>query len=209
MLVFVDESGDPGMKLSGGSSDLFIVALIIFNDDEEAKAADERIGQLRQDLTLNGAFEFKFNKMDKNYRLAFLDATSEFNFFYFGIVLNKKNLTGPGFQYKQSFYKYTCGLVFENAKPHLSDATVVIDGSGSREFRQQLDTYLRRKINDKKSSIRYIKKVKVQESHRNNLLQLADVVCGAIARSYGNKADAKEYRSRISHREINVQVWPK
>lgn len=209
MLVFLDESGDPGMKLSGGSSDLFIVTLVVFNDHEEAQAGDDRIRLLRRELGVREEFEFKFNKMNRTFRVAFLEAVGTFGFFYFGTVLQKSRLRGPGFQFKQSFYKYTCSLVFENAKPHLSDATVVIDGSGSREFRKQLSTYLRRKVNDERSAARHIRKVKVQDSHRNNLLQLADVVCGAVARSHGEKADAAEYRRMISHREIYVQVWPK
>ena len=65
MLVFLDESGDPGMKLSGGSSDLFIVTLVIFNDHDEAQAADDRVRLLRQELGVNEAFEFKFNKMNR------------------------------------------------------------------------------------------------------------------------------------------------
>jgi hypothetical protein len=209
MLVFVDESGDPGMKFQEGSSHLFIVTLVVFNDHDEAQATDDRIRLLRRELGVSEAFEFKFNKMNRAFRTAFLEAVCGFDFFYFGIVLNKALLHGPGFQFKQSFYKYTCSLVFENAKPHLSDATVVIDGSGSREFRQQLDTYLRRKINDKNAAVRHIRKVKVQDSHRNNLLQLADVVCGTIARSYSGKQDSKVYRPLISHREITVQVWPR
>jgi hypothetical protein len=209
MLVFLDESGDPGMKLAGGSSDLFIVTLVVFNDNEEAQATDDRIRLLRRELGLNETFEFKFNKMNRVFRTAFLEAVGGFNFFYFGIVLNKAQLHGPGFFFKESFYKYSCSLVFENAKPHLSEATVVIDGCGNREFRQQLSTYLRRRINDKSSRVRHIRKLKVQDSHRNNLLQLADVVCGAVARSQSNKTDAKIYRQLISHREIYVQVWPK
>lgn len=43
MLVFVDESGDPGMKLEGGSTPYFTVALVIFEDHEEATACDLRI----------------------------------------------------------------------------------------------------------------------------------------------------------------------
>jgi hypothetical protein len=100
-------------------------------------------------------------------------------------------------------------LVFENAKPYLDHATVVIDGSGSREFRRQLGSYLRKRINDKKGDNRFIGKVKIQESHRNNLLQMADMICGAIARSYSGKGDARTYRNLISHREIYVQFWPK
>ncbi len=38
---------------------------------------------------------------------------------------------------------------------------------------------------------------------------VSDMVCGAVARSYSGKDDAKAYRSLISHREIYVQFWPK
>jgi len=208
MLVFLDESGDPGMKLSGGSSDLFIVALVIFNDRDEAHACDTRIDLLRRELKMPEGMEFKFHKSNQVIRSIFLEAVGRYDFFYFGIVINKSELLSPNFRIKDSFYKYTCSLVFENAKPHLNDATVVIDGSGSRDFRNQLSSYLKRRINDQKNGGRQIGKVKIQDSHRNNLLQLADMVCGAVARSYTDKNDAKDYRRLISHREMRVQVWP-
>ena len=108
-----------------------------------------------------------------------------------------------------SFYKYTCGLVFQNAKPFLHDAIVVIDGSGGREFRTQLSTYLRKRVNDAGDARKFVRKVKVQDSDRNLLLQLADMVCGATARSYTKPEEKGRYRRIISHREIQVQFWPK
>jgi hypothetical protein len=56
---------------------------------------------------------------------------------------------------------------------------------------------------------RFIRKVKVQDSQKNNLVQLADMVCGAVARSYTQKEDAQRCRRLIAHREIYVQFWPK
>jgi hypothetical protein len=209
MLVFIDESGDPGLKLGHGSTDYFIVTLVIFEDNDEATATDQRIDLLKRELGFPAGFEFHFNKVKGAIREAFLSAVASFGFFYFSIVINKAKLRGPGFKFKEPFYKYTCGLVFENAKAHLDNATVVIDGSGSREFRRQLGSYLRKRINDKKGDSRFIGKVKIQDSHRNNLLQLADMVCGAVARSYKEKVDAKTCRNLISHREIYVQFWPK
>jgi hypothetical protein len=209
MLVFLDESGDPGMKLTGGSSDLFIVTLVIFNDREEAQACDTRIDLLRRELRISDGTEFKFHKTSLAIRSAFLEAVGRYDFFYFGIVINKASLYSQNFEIKDSFYKYTCSLVFENAKPHLNEAIVVIDGSGSRDFRNQLSSYLKRRINDQKNGLRQIAKVKIQDSHRNNLLQLADMICGAVARSYTDKNDAEDYRRIISHREMRVQVWPK
>jgi hypothetical protein len=203
MLVFIDESGDPGLKLGRGSSPFFCVALVMFEENEEAEAADRAIVDLRSRLRLHEDYEFHFNSCNREIRESFLMAAASYNFFYHGIIINKAKLTGPGFRVKESFYKYTCALVFENAKPRLSDATVIIDGSGSRDFRKQLATYLRRKTG------RLIKKVKVQNSRRNNLLQLADMVAGAINRSFGCKADRGAYRQLISHRELRVQFWPR
>ena len=49
MLVFVDESGDVGIKVDAGSSRYFMVTLV-FEDHDEALAADERISRLKRDL---------------------------------------------------------------------------------------------------------------------------------------------------------------
>ena len=209
MLVFIDESGDPGLKIESGSTEYFIVTLVVFEDHDEALEADKCIDSLRYELNLRSNFEFHFNGLNRKLRERFLHGLSCQNFFYFSIVINKRKLTGPGFRYKNSFYKYACSLVFENAKPHLDNAIVVIDGSGSREFRRQLAGYLKKRVNDRLSPTNHIKKVKVQDSTENNLLQLADMVCGAVARSYKNKPDKRIYRKLISHREIYVQFWPK
>jgi hypothetical protein len=209
MLVFIDESGDPGLKLGSGSTDYFIVTLVAFEENDEALVTDQRIQLLKHELGFPPDFEFHFNSVKGSYREAFLSAVASYGFFYFSIVINKRKLTGEGFKFKESFYKYACGLVFENAKPHLNNATVVIDGSGRREFRRQLGSYLRRRINDTKGDARFIGKVKIQDSKRNNLLQLADMICGAVARSYSQKEDAKTYRRLVEHREIYVQLWPK
>lgn len=210
MLVFVDESGDPGMKnIGNGASRCFSVTLVVFEDNDEALAAEQRIESLKRELGFQSHFEFHFNKLRADYRRAFFQAVAPYGFFYFSIVINKEKLTGPGFKFADPFYKYTCSLVFENAKPYLTNATVIIDGSGSRQFKQQLSNYLRKRVNDPADGKQIIKKVKVQDSRNNNLLQLADMICGAVARCYSKKQNAEEYRQLISHREIYVQFWPK
>lgn len=167
MLVFVDESGDQGMREKRGSSPLFIITAVIFFENEDAVACDKRIDELRRDCFGSVQTEFKFNKCCYDYRRMFFNGIANQEFLYLAFVLNKCKLFGPGFQQKDSFYKYTSKLLFENAKPYLSQATVVIDGSGNREFRLQLQSYLKRKINTERETIR---KVKTEASHSNNLL---------------------------------------
>lgn len=206
MLVFVDESGDTGLKVEKGSSRFFVVALVSFEENDEAVACDQGIELLKRELMKSLNFEFKFSKLRKDQRIKFFEAVLPYSFFYFAVIINKnpEKLYGDGFKIKESFYKYTCGLVFESAKPYLKNATVIIDGSGSREFKKQLTIYLRKKIGDS-----IIKKVKIQSSHSNNLIQLADMTAGAIYRSFTNKGDKSIYREMISSKEMRAQVWPK
>ncbi len=209
MLVFIDESGDSGLKIVDGSSRFFTVSLVVFQEYDEATACDLRIGLLRKELGWKEGSEFHFKNNADRIRKTFFDAVLPYNFFYYGIVINKdpKKLYGEGFKNKSSFYKYACGLVFENAKEKLDEAIVIIDKSGNNEFRNQLGKYLKNKMNH---DSRLIKEVKMQRSESNNLLQLADYVAGAINRSMVNsKKNSQDFRNMISRREILVQVWPR
>jgi hypothetical protein len=206
VLIFIDESGDSGLKLSEGSSRYLVVALVVFEDREEAVACDQRIELLRRELGWHG--EFHFYRNSHRARQNFLRAVAPYNFFYYGIVIDKAHITEETFPDKHSFYKYTCGLVFERAKDKLRNATVVIDGTGSIAFRRELASYIKNQCN-KKDETRLIKKVKVQHSRGNNLLQLADYIAGIINRSMQDeKKFTEEYRALIGHREIDVSVWP-
>lgn len=196
------------MKGREGSSRLFIVTAVLFEENEEAEQCDRKIDQVRSDLGLHQHFEFHFNKCCDRYRRTFLLRVSSSNFFFYSVVLNKAKLWGEGFKYKDSFYKYAASLVFENAKSRLIQAKVVIDECGNREFRNQLSKYLRRRVNDGPRVL--IRKVSMEPSHSNNLLQLADMVSGAVFRSFKTeKANRMEFRRLLNARELGVQVWPK
>lgn len=113
----------------------------------------------------------------------------------------------PTFNSPEKLHNYTTSLVFENAKPYLVDATVVIDARGGKLFRRELSKYLKRQINREE---RLIRKIKHEESHRNNLLQLVDMVSGSIYRSMNpKKKDAWDYRKIVEGKAIEqVRVCP-
>jgi hypothetical protein len=72
MLVFIDESGDAGMKYdSGSSSKYFTVTLVVFEDNDDAFRAEKRICLLKHELGLPEYFEFHFSKLSRNYRKEF------------------------------------------------------------------------------------------------------------------------------------------
>lgn len=208
MLVFIDESGDSGMKFKEGSSEYFTICAVLFLENRHAQLCNQRIDELRDELGYGDRWEFHFNKCSRDIRERFLRGVSGQSFQYSAFILNKKKAIGAGFQHKKTFYKYPVKLACENLADQLRDAVIVLDRCGEREFMKEVDRYLRRALNKKHPGS--IKKVKSDRSHNNNLVQLADMVCGAVARSYrAGKKDRHLYRTIIRAKETRVQLWPK
>src|SRR3990167_6601871 len=147
MLVFIDESGDTGLQITQGATKFFTIVMAVFEDMDEAHSCVQRICLLRRELRVPEGFEFHFHQNSLRAREAFLRAVLPYQFFYYGIVINKEKLFGEGFKNKESFYKYAASLLFENAKDKLERAIVVIDESGRQLFKYQLASYLRKNIN--------------------------------------------------------------
>ena len=99
-----------------------------------------------------------------------------------------------------------CKTALENAARDLRSATVVIDGSGERRFRQQMGTYLRQEIN-KPGGIQ-LARVKIGRSHSDALLQLADYVAGVTNRWYEAKPGSEVYEGFLRRRRRSQRKWP-
>jgi hypothetical protein len=59
MSIFLDESGDAGFKFNQGSSEHFVVALVIFDDPLDAEEIAHSIKRLRTQLKVHERFEFR------------------------------------------------------------------------------------------------------------------------------------------------------
>src|SRR3989338_10890643 len=116
MLVFIDESGDPGLKIDSGSSRYFTIALVVFEDSLEAIACDQSIELLKKQLNWSQDSEFHFKRNSDRIRRQFLQTTIKHDFLYYGVVLDKdlKKLQNYRLIDKNSIYQYACKLVCEN-----------------------------------------------------------------------------------------------
>lgn len=209
MLVCIDESGDSGFRFSGGSSEYFTCVAVIFSDNFNADTCDRAIDQIRRELNWRPSSEFHFTQCSDKVRTAFFRAIAKESFVYYGFVLNKPRLYGRTFNDKHGFYDFTVGLICENARKLFRDAKVIIDECGDRDFKRRLTTTLKARMTEPDGTC-LIRKISMEASHTNNLVQLADMICGAIARSYNSdKDDRDQFRSLIKKREASVQFWPK
>jgi len=80
-----------------------------------------------------------------------------------------------------------------------------MDGQGEKRFRREFLAYIRRELNHPNKKI--ISHLEFVDSKKNVLIQLADMVAGAIYRSFGNKSDANIYRKIIKKREEDVWIF--
>jgi hypothetical protein len=88
MLVFIDESGDPGFKVATGSSPIFVLAMVIFDDHTEAVRTQALVAATLARLGIKP--EFKFNKCRADLRDRFFDAVEHCRFRVRAIVVSKQ-----------------------------------------------------------------------------------------------------------------------
>ena len=210
MLVFVDASGDPGLKILNKSSLYFIVALVTL-DEEDALVCDRRITQLRNDLKIPPGFEFHFSDNSARIREEFLKAVAPCRFFYHIYALNKDPdvLERLCLDRREGLFNYVIARTCENARQYLSNAKVTIDGQkGDRRFRDDLAAYLRREVRERQGK-GLIRSVSIQRSSGNNLLQLADYVAGVNNRMLCRKSGGTVLHGKyLAKHEVTVQMLP-
>jgi hypothetical protein len=200
LLVFIDESGDPGFKVAEGASPVFVAVMVIFQSGEDAAATQATIDA--SEARRRHKPEFKFNKCSDEIRDLFFDAVRRCPFKVRAIVVRKEVIYSPRLKAdKDRFYEYFVKAMMSYDNGVLSDARVVIDGSGDREFRQNLNTALRRRLGGGA-----IRDVRFKNSKNDVLVQLADMCAGAIARSYRDDRRNKDRWRKLLAPRIN-DVW--
>lgn len=202
MLVFIDESGDPGFKVEKGSSPVFVVSMVIFDSETDAKTTHDAIEQLRRELGVEP--EFKFNKLYNPHKDQFFDVIAHQRFRTRSIVVQKHLVYSPALRAsKESFYKFFVRIMLQHDGGALVDASIVIDGSGDRQFKRAMRSYLRQHLDE-----RSVRKVRLKDSRKDPLIQLADMVAGAIARSYRvDRSDSNRWRARLLAARKIENVW--
>ena len=184
MLVFIDESGCPGFKLTKGSSSHFVVALVIFYNHNAAEQAAACIAAMR--VRLGFRTEFKFSKLQDRVRTEFFQSVRDCNFFVRAIVVDKSILYSNKLKEdSDTFYNFFVRLILGNDNGVLNNAKIKIDGSGDREFKRELNSYLRKSLPNG-----VMKDIKFADSCGNDLIQLADMCAGAVLRAH-RKDDKK------------------
>ena len=204
MIIAIDDSGDPGLKLGRGSSDYFCIAAVLFKDDLDAEEASLKIRRLRRDLGWRPLHEFKFRKTSPEIRKQFLNDAKSQNFIVSIITLDKHAIIDNK-DFKKNASKLYNAVILQAIKSfgdELKDAHIYIDGESGKDYRRHVKTFFRKELPKG-----VVKELSYRDSRADNLIQLADMIVGAARRSVERDQDnsyLRIIRKKIYHiaREI-------
>ena len=194
-LVFIDDSGDPGIK--SHSSSHLVMAAVVFNDDLVAEEAALAMRKFRRQLGWTDDHEYKFNKTKKDYIKQVLRLVSQYDFSIYAVVVNKAKFSSMP---KNLYYDSISELL--RVIP-LKNASIKIDGYKGTNYTKRAISSLRKNANVVTGQITEIKFVNSKE---NVLTQLADLAASSIFRStQTGKADHADYVAILEKRITEVR----
>jgi len=171
--IYIDESGDTGIKKEKGSSDYFVMCLVLV-DGNECIQIKEKLSKIIDDLNIKPR-EVKFSKTSFKNKLHFFKGIKSINFTACVSVFDKLN--------KEKYAYYILkSLQSVDIDDHCSNLYIIIDGI-------DVNTLNSKNIKDIKNIFKTNTKVMFTDSKKEIFIQLADMLSGMIHSIYKGKLD--------------------
>lgn len=182
MLTFTfagDESGDGSFNFAKGASRYFVVAVIATQDPDDLRGL---LVDVRQRAHLSKEFDFHFNSLaSAKLRNLLFEKLSQAEFEAWGIIVDKTILpdTFKSFISGLNFYVYFVSeLIRQIPATKREGGTLILDEYG---YPEQTSDELKRIM--KAREIKHgFRRISVRRSQSEPLIQVADLVAGAILR---------------------------
>lgn len=173
-----DEAGETGFRFERGSTAFFIYSLLLVDD---LLPLQEYVDEMRNRLGLDGLTEFKFHNSSDANRRDFLAGLSACDFAVRALAINKSGLPLPFHKIgKLNFFAFALNdLVRRIPAGELRQTHLILDQFDGVEETVRL---LRRQLRASSRPDR-IGKIAARRSRSENVLQVADMVAGAVLRS--------------------------
>jgi len=172
----LDDSGDPGMSGLASSSSHFALAMVQLPD----RAPLSELGAIRDKFQLP-AFEFKYQKTTAAHKAAFFKAIQRIPFRVRAVVVDKSGLDErfAAMNGQEFSIEFISLLTLRALELDIANDVLVIDGT-TPAFRRALRIKLSEECRKLKRRNRPFKKIISGDSRREDGLQLADMIVGAV-----------------------------
>ena len=183
-----DEAGDVSFAFDKGATRYFVVAAIATSEPDRLR---QLLADLRQTSGLPREYEFKFNTLSSTaLRRRVFEALSAADFEAWAVIVDKTTLSDP-FKVMRGLdvYVYFVTELIQLIPPEKrAGATLILDEFGSAShLRLEL-----RRFMTARNIPRQFKRVLAKRSRSEGLIQIADLVAGAVLRRDARR-DAEAY----------------
>ena len=180
--AFVDEYGQANLDTGKPDVGTHFVLTAVLVEPAEASAVRDGVESVRSNHCQTG--ELRSKKLAKNldrFRRVLEDLNS-LPFKFYSVVVDKREIrTDSGLTYKDSFYKFLGSLLYRKLFDAFPDLHVTADEFGREEFMEEFAKYL---VVNHRDTLFDRPRVTFAASRDEPLVQLADIVCGTLARTY-------------------------
>ncbi len=205
---FGDETGEAGFRFDRGSSSFFVAGLVLTNRPDDLR---NYVSDFQHRLGLNPMDEISFHRSPDRNRVAFLQGLLDYDLVIRALVVNKASLSAElGILKRTEFYVWAFGELLARISNELNSATITLDEFGSSDA--TVDA-LRRALRQRLSGPafrQHIRRIRARRSQSEAVLQIADMVTGAVYRHITTGVDrfyrVVQARTRILRVQLNENL---
>ncbi|MGE0811720.1 MAG: DUF3800 domain-containing protein [Vicinamibacterales bacterium] len=200
-IVYIDESGNPDTGDRNPTS--FVVAAVVIESRQELASLDQRFRNAFATIRRPESHELKTSGLSVAKHARVLRELSLLDYQWAAACFDKQRLNSPGFADPKTLYRYAMQFLVGDLLTLAWQADLVIDQHSTVEFQRQLADYLRRQNSG--LPVNSLNDVSFSDSSKSRLIQLADLVAGAVRRSIEREPVPLR---EIEHKMIGLQHWP-
>lgn len=201
MRLYLDDSGDPGLRL-GKSSPVLDVGGIVVDDH---LGVEDAVRAFRRDAGWREDWEIKFRNTSHKNRTKFLQRIVELPIEAHVLTVVKASIAVPYRTIVPDLYQFAVRRCIEVALDGRYVDLVIIDEIGrEKQYKQSVRTGLRQYLRGS-GSRGLVGDVAIRDSRHEDILQIADIVAGSV-RYMHTEGDAK-YRD-ILRPILRETLWP-
>jgi hypothetical protein len=199
--IYLDESGSP--NVNDLNPPVFVVAAVVIDSREDLANLDQRFRNAFTAIRRPEEHELKTAGLSAKKHTRVLRELSLLDYQWAAACFNKPLLTSPGFADPMTFYRYAFQFLVGDLLNLAWQADLVLDQNSTPAVQAEFEAYLRRENSG--LPVSRLGAVQFSDSSKSRLVQLADLVAGAVRRSVsGESMPLRE----IEEKMINLQFWP-
>ena len=197
-----DEAGDASFRFDRGATRHFVIAIVGTGQPDTLR---EALRQLRRQYNLPPWYEFSFhNTTSTHLRTALWETLPQLAFCVWAVIADKERLPDAFLaMHPRAFHVFfTTEAIRLIPEPEREGSVLLLD-----EFDRSGKTLAEVKRTLKLRHIRRgFKKIRARRSRSDDLVQIADLVAGAVLRRYA-KGDDRAYRALEPKVQVLLEFW--